>query len=156
MGLSIEVGAVPFTPRSRITVIPFGPFIGPSAILYSSVTSISTRFNRSLRKLNSMYFARPERKRSIFTRLPSLSHSDAFRALRPRSCSPVPIFTCKLLTSVVWARDFAAFNFFDSSYWYFPKSIIFATGGVAVGEISMRSCPNSCAFFIASEKEMTP
>src|SRR3989338_8008678 len=128
-----------------MTVIPFGLFLAESAILYSTETNLSMRSIRSLRNFSSKYLALPGRKRSTLTLLPSPSHSEVFLAFSARSWSPVPSLTCTVLISTEW--DFLVdLDFLFSSYKYLPKLAILATGGVAVGEISIRSKENSSPF----------
>ncbi len=142
--------------RSITVVRPLGLLAIGSPILYSSGISFKNRSKRSLRKPNSMYLYRPHRKRSTLTRCPSRSHSAALLAFKLRSFSPVPIFTWTLLVSVVWDLAFISRRFFSCSYWNLPYSIIFATGGTAPGEISIRSNPSSSALAIARDKANTP
>src|SRR3989344_7801220 len=114
-----------------VVVKPFGPLLYESDILYSAVIKWSTLSNRSFKNFSSIYFARPARKSSTLILWPSLSHLEAVLALSSRSWSPVPILIWIDLVSVCLALALAFFSFLFASYWYLPKSIIFASGGTA-------------------------
>lgn len=135
---------------------PRGPFFASSLTLNGIVIASKIFASRPWINCLSRYFSRPRSVSWICTRLPSARNSSAFFALRTRSCDPVPSRTRIPLisTSFAFFLDFRAS--LSSWYWYLPRSIMRATGGFAVGEISMRSSPSCRAISSASPVGLMP
>ena len=139
----------------NITLNPLSALVTGSAANGCAMRARS-RAMRASRNFLSRYFSLPRSAKSTLILFPSLRNSSACRALSARSCCEVPMPMRTLLISTSF-RCFAACRaFFSCSYRYLPRSVIFATGGLAVGAISIKSRPTSMARRSASSREMTP
>lgn len=101
-------------------------------------------------------FSRPRRRMSTFTLSPRSRNFFACAARISRSWVPVANPMRIPLTSDSFCFLPCSRSPFSRSYLNLPNSMMRATGGLAVGAISMRSRPRSPAALSASESEITP